>query len=849
MKLKKQDIINLSILLGSYLIMVLFITRFRYAYGSDLDWSAQHFAIPDAFRRQFYESGSLFPSFVLNLGAGENIYDLSYYGLYSPVILLSYLFPFVPMYIYIQIVSILGVMVSIVLFYRWSGRKFGSNSAFVLTVMFEFSTGFSMHSHRHIMFVSYMPFLLLAFGAVDNYFQGKKKFSLVIYTFLCIMCCYFFGVSSIAAIVVYGVYEYLRTTEKVTLKDLWNKGSHFAGRIFTAVLMSGILLLPTLYCMLSGRDEGNTKIDLSTLVPGANIDFFCYDTYGMGLTLIAFIAIFSAIVSKNKKHTRFLGITMLAFAVLPGFTLILNGALYVDAKVLIPFMPVCLLLVGRLIEQFNDKSFRWKPTFALTALFVVIYWLLGKGMTSGIIKQLVMFDIIAIAAASLVYAFLKKKQAVYIGAITAAVVAGFVANMNDTLVKNNEMKDLVTGDINTLAETVKEDDDLVRTANLVARSTTVNYIYNEDYLTSNVYSSLHNKKYNKFYFSGIHNENEYRNPALTTQSQSLLYQIYMGQKYLITNVTATPSVMYEKIRQEGEYSLYKCDKVMPLGYSTSRLLNEKAYMDMEYPYSLSALMCSTIVENGGSDSYEDTLIKEVPAFEIGRHSGITKSADGYSVRLEKTVTFSVDLKQPVPADELLLISFKVDNDMKDKGLPSDDAKVFINGIKNNLTDPGWKYYNNNSTFEYVVSAHNEKDIRTLRMKFMSGNYDISDIKCYTMKIDFSKDIDKFSIDKAKTKGDDIVGSIDVAKDGYFKLSVPYSEGFTAYVDGEKTDVECVDTAFIGFPIKEGHHDIKIKFTAPMKKEGLMMSGAGVVILAILIFFEYRKGKRKKNEEV
>ena len=35
----------------------------------------------------------------------------------------------------------------------------------------------------------------------------------------------------------------------------------------------------------------------------------------------------------------------------------------------------------------------------------------------------------------------------------------------------------------------------------------------------------------------------------------------------------------------------------------------------------------------------------------------------------------------------------------------------------------------------------------------------------------------------------------------------------------------------------------------MKKEGLMMSGAGVVILAILIFFEYRKGKRKKNEEV
>ncbi len=108
MKLKKKDYTYIAIAMGLYLLMLV-ITRFTYAFGSTLDWSAQHFAIPDNFRRQFYDSGDLFPSFLFNVGAGENIYDLSYYGLFSPVVLLSYLFPFVPMYIYMQVASILSV--------------------------------------------------------------------------------------------------------------------------------------------------------------------------------------------------------------------------------------------------------------------------------------------------------------------------------------------------------------------------------------------------------------------------------------------------------------------------------------------------------------------------------------------------------------------------------------------------------------------------------------------------------------------------------------------------------------------------------------------------------------------
>jgi uncharacterized membrane protein YfhO len=113
-----------------------------------------------------------------------------------------------------------------------------------------------------------------------------------------------------------------------------------------------------------------------------------------------------------------------------------------------------------------------------------------------------------------------------------------------------------------------------------------------------------------------------------------------------------------------------------------------------------------------------------------------------------------------------------------------------------------------------------------------------------MQISQFSGVDKFVFDKQKTEGDIIQGSIDVTNDGYFKLSVPYTEGFTAYVDGEKTEVECVDTSFVGFPISQGHHDIKIVFKAPMLRGGMLLSAGGLAILVILVSFEYYVKRRK-----
>lgn len=64
-------------------------------FGSNTDWLSQHVNIADYLRQLILDNKSIFPDFAFNLGAGQNIYNFSYYGLLRPDILLSCLFPFI----------------------------------------------------------------------------------------------------------------------------------------------------------------------------------------------------------------------------------------------------------------------------------------------------------------------------------------------------------------------------------------------------------------------------------------------------------------------------------------------------------------------------------------------------------------------------------------------------------------------------------------------------------------------------------------------------------------------------------------------------------------------------------
>lgn len=114
--------------------------------------------------------------------------------------------------------------------------------------------------------------------------------------------------------------------------------------------------------------------------------------------------------------------------------------------------------------------------------------------------------------------------------------------------------------------------------------------------------------------------------------------------------------------------------------------------------------------------------------------------------------------------------------------------------------------------------------------------DYNDIK------DVKNSKDEWKLNKDKSKGDILTGTITAQQDGYFTTSIPYDEGFTVLVDGKEVEYEKVNKGFVGLPIEKGSHTITLEYQSPWFKEGSLLSGVGVLSALVIVIFDMRKRK-------
>ena len=831
----KNDIISVLTLIIISLVIVLILVNFTNFFGSKKDWLSQHIMFPDYLRKLFYDTGDFFPNFAFNLGGGQNIYNISYYGLFNPIILISYLLPFVSMMTYIEFSMIICLIVSIALMYYFLRRRFDSKISFVSTLLFLTAGCFIFHLHRHIMFVDYMPFLLMALIGVDKYFYKKKISLLVISIFLMILTSYYFSVVGLVCVLIYGIYRYIedKKNEKFTVKDFFKEGFKFIFIMLISVLMSCFLLLPTLYSLLDGRTATNKSISLlGLLIPNFDISNTLYSSYSLGLSAIFIIALIYGIITK-KCEVKVISIIFSVLLVFPIFDYIFNGGMYLNGKAFIPLLPLAILIIGYFLKNiFNNKN-KLKISIIISLIVVVINLLIFVYKNEYVCLLFVLDMALLVIFLFIGFKFKKKILFyIYLGVMSLALV--IPTNFDDEFV-TKEFYD--TLDYEETSDKVKQvlgnDNSFYRISDQSTKLDKSNYIYDIDYYTGSIYSSLSNSYYKDFYNNLINNEFIYRSYGMLTGNNNIFYNFYMGNKYLLNS--SNGMIGYDEISDD----IYKNENVLPIGYSTSKTMSLDEYNSLSYYEKLDVYLNYAIVDGDYSDNYVKKVKDYVPDFEVleSKNLNIEEDNDKYSIKASKDNKLVIKLKN-VSESDILLLRFKM---LYDNKCSEDDSYITINGVSNKLTCRSWKYHNNNYDFEYSLNGN-----ENLEITFSEGKFKLSDpsfaIYNYNDLVSINDEISPFVIDRDKTKGDVIEGSINVKEDGYFKLSIPYDEGFEIYVDGEKTPYEVVNKSFIGFKIKEGNHDIRIVYDSPLFKEGLVISCVGLVLFVGTVIY-YKKKKK------
>ncbi len=821
-KLNKKDYINLSIILSFFIIYIITINLIGYTYGSTVDWISQHFRIPEYLRNLFYNTHSLFPNFAFNLGGGQNIYYLSYHGLFNPIIILSYLFPFIKMVDYIIISNILLVILSCIMLYKWINNKFSSKVAFISTFIFLLAGPIIFHTHRHIMFNDYMLFLILALISVDKYFSTKDKKYLILNVLLIILTSYFYSVGALVTICIYALFKYISINPKCKFKDMFKEGFKFVLILIVPILISSILLIPTVYTLMCGRSDTNTSINiLSLLIPKINIDLFMYKSYSIGLSSIFIISLIENIIS-NKKNLRILSIIISILIVFPIFNYLLNGFMYIDGKSFIPLIPICIYLIANTINRILKKEIDTKK---LTIISLIVFIIIV--LTNLKFQYLAFFiiDYIVVIGSIIIYQKINRNCVIIIPIILLSLGYCIAINTDDKLVTKEELNNIETSNISIT------DDSFYRVGNLSYILENVNNVYENNYYLSTIYSSTSNMYYTNFVRNIFNNEIYNKDYHTITQSSNPLFNIYMGNKYLISKY---PIKGYNLISD----NLYTNNDVFSIGYSSNKLMSKEEFDSLSYPYTIDALLNYIIVDKDIENVYESNIYEYNGEINLTSYSNLTinNEDDMYIIDSKNNGTMKIKLDDNIK-DKVIFVTFDMNyNDKK-------DTTITINNVINTLSYKGWKYHNNNYTFHYVIDNNN------LDITFSKGHYEINNIKIYTMDYDKVKSINdthsNFIIDKDNTYGDYINGNINVEEDGYFILSIPYDKGFSIKLDGKEIDYELVDTSFIGFEINKGKHSISISYSAPFSSLAKIISIFGVIIYIGIIIFDWRS-KNEKN---
>lgn len=833
-KINKKDKINLLVITIIFIGIMIFILRNNTLYGSILDWNTQHSVIPEYFRSLFYRTLNIFPDFALNLGSGQNIYNYSYYGLFNPVIIISYFLPFISMKSYIQISSILLVYSSVILFYYFLRRnKVNENVSLLSSVVFLTASPLLFHSHRHIMFMNYMPFLILALIGVDKYFEKDNSKLLCISIVLIILMSYYYSIPAIISIVIYGVYKYIKLNKKITVKSFFKDGFRFLIPIMIAILISCILLVPTFYAILIGRLPNDINISLSDLlVPRINVKYLMYNAYGVGLTSISLLALINLFFDK-KRENRFLLICLSSLIIFPIINYLLNGTMYIDAKVLIPFLPLYTLVISCMFDKISTKKIDLrKLVIASLAVLFLIY--VGKSSYGNYFYIDFIFSLTLIIIATKT----NTKYLFKVLTIVLLVIYSCAGNSKDTLVSRKDINSSENVNQEKLIKKIPKGYDHTTLYNLKLEN--VNNIYgNLNIYSDYLYSSTGNANYNLFMFDTFEVPMQSRNRLIISANKDLMYLMFSNNRYFIgDNVDITG---YKEIDKIGDTKLYENTDVLPFMYVSYNYYSKTDFSKKSFPYNNEILLNNVVVNektnNEFKTSIKETFIRQSDIKYMD--PSIINNGDRITVKKDNS-RMLIDIPE-VARNKILFVSFNLEPQSCKVG----DLLVNINGNTNKLTCREWKYYNGNTTFNYVISGDTSNKVE---VTFSKGMYKIDNLKIYYMDYndikDINKKVTKVDID-SKTKGDKIYASVETEKDGYFVTTLPYDKGFTIKVDNKKIDYEKVNIAYVGFKISKGKHNIVIEYKAPFKIVGLIMSFIGIIVYILFYHNNLIKNIKKK----
>ena len=164
--------------------------------------------------------------------------------------------------------------------------------------------------------------------------------------------------------------------------------------------------------------------------------------------------------------------------------------------------------------------------------------------------------------------------------------------------------------------------------------------------------------------------------------------------------------------------------------------------------------------------------------------------------------------------------------------------------------PSYPWYYGRENYLFCLGCL-DKDRNSVKFRIPAmGTFKLDSIELYALPlVHYPEHAEKLRQDSLKNVvlgTNELSGTIDITGNKILCVTVPYEDGWTAYVDGQETEILRANYAFMGLNLSEGHHEIVLKYRIPYATEGMIVSLVSLCITVIILVVTKKNTSQKKQ---
>jgi uncharacterized membrane protein YfhO len=330
-----------------------------------------------------------------------------------------------------------------------------------------------------------------------------------------------------------------------------------------------------------------------------------------------------------------------------------------------------------------------------------------------------------------------------------------------------------------------------------------------------------------------------------------------GVKYFIsTDKTAAPygfQLLKELKGKKDTYYLFENRNALPLGYTYQNYMLKSDYDKLSALEKQNAMMNAVILND--DNNYANKTNRNMESGLEKLKANITTSNVEISnnrIEVKKAGgTITLDFA-PKPNTETYVRFGNLNTSKKSKTMTTLEVKA-DNGAAKEANVKSMYYNSYFGKVNYLINTgYSENGQTRVTITFPDTetfSYDSLDVYSQDMGSYQSQvtALEQSTLQNIKRKNNSVRGDITLDQKGIMALSIPYSKGWSAYVDGKKTELLHANVMYMALPLDAGNHHIVLKYQTPLLKVGIFISAAAFLLFGA-IYFIRRKSKNKINSD-